>query len=157
MSLSKDEIAKLIPHSGAMCLLDSVEEWDAKQIRCLSRSHHDNENPLRADGQLAALCGIEYAAQAMAVHGGLAGNIGSRPRTGYLVSLRNVVCRQSRLDTLDGDLIVEAAQLMGDQSRVIYQFTLRAGEIEVLSGRATVVLDASVTDIRKDMHAGDRR
>ena len=42
------------------------------------------------------------------MHGGLAGHIGSRPRAGYLVSLRDVVCRQSRLDTLDGDLIVEA-------------------------------------------------
>jgi len=157
VALNKDEIAKLIPHSGAMCLLDGVEEWDAKQIRCFSRSHHDVDNPLRAGGQLAALCGIEYAAQAMAVHGGLAGHIGSRPRAGYLVSLRDVVCRQSRLDTLDGDLIVEAAQLMGDQSRVIYQFTLRMGAVEVLSGRAAVVLDASVTDIRQEKQKGELR
>jgi predicted hotdog family 3-hydroxylacyl-ACP dehydratase len=154
---SKSELAKLIPHSGAMCLLDGVVAWDATQIRCVSRSHRDPSNPLRAGGQLPALCGIEYAAQAMAVHGGLAGNIGSRPRAGYLVSLRDVICRQSRLDTLDGDLIIEAAQLMGDQSRVIYRFTLRAGVVEVLSGRATVVLDASVTDIRKEKREGEAR
>jgi predicted hotdog family 3-hydroxylacyl-ACP dehydratase len=126
-----------------MCLLDGVVRWDPAHIRCISRSHRDTENPLRADGQLPAMSGIEYAAQAMAVHGGLAGNIGGRPRAGYLVSLRDVICRHSRLDNLDGDLIVDAEQLMGDQSRVIYQFMLQVGGVDVLSGRATVVLDAA--------------
>jgi predicted hotdog family 3-hydroxylacyl-ACP dehydratase len=98
---------------------------------------------MRAGGQLPAVCGIEYAAQAMAVHGGLSGIIGSKPKAGYLVSLRDVIWRKSRLDNLEGDLIVDAEQLMGDQSRVIYQFTLRVGGVEVLSGRATVMLDVA--------------
>ena len=139
---SKAEIARLIPHAGAMCLLDSVVQWDAARIRCVSRTHRDPGNPLRAGGQLPAVCGIEYAAQAMAVHGGLAGIIGNRPKAGYLVSLRDVIFRKSRLDDLEDDLIVDAEQLMGDQNRVIYQFTLKVGGVEVLSGRATVVLDA---------------
>lgn len=143
MAVTKVEIAALIPHAGAMCLLDGVVRWDATQISCVSRTHRDIANPLRAGGQLPAVCGIEYAAQAMAVHGGLAGMIGAKPRAGYLVSLRDVICRQSRLDNLDGDLIVDAAQLMGDQGRVVYQFALRVGAVEVLSGRATVVLDAA--------------
>lgn len=140
---SKADIARLIPHAGAMCLLDGVVRWDPARIRCVSRTHRDIENPLRAGGQLPAVCGIEYAAQAMAVHGGLAGTIGSRPKSGYLVSLRDVIFRQSRLDNLEGDLVVDAEQLMGDQNRVIYQFALRVGTVEVLSGRATVVLDAA--------------
>lgn len=140
---SKAEISRLIPHAGAMCLLDGVMRWDAAHIRCVSRSHRDKDNPLRAGDELPALCGIEYAAQAMALHGGLAGMTGGKPRAGYLVSLRDVVCLQRRLDDLDGDLIVDAEQLMGDQGRVIYRFTLRVGAVEVLSGRATVVLDAA--------------
>ena len=143
MAMTKAEIAALIPHAGAMCLLDGVLRWDATQISCVSRTHRDMENPLRAGGQLPAVCGIEYAAQAMAVHGGLAGNVGSRPRSGYLVALRDVICRHDRLDNLDGDLVVDAVQLMGDEGRVIYQFALRVGKVEVLSGRATVVLDAA--------------
>jgi predicted hotdog family 3-hydroxylacyl-ACP dehydratase len=140
--MTRADIARLIPHAGAMCLLDGVVHWDSAQIRCVSRTHLDMENPLRVGGQLPAICGIEYAAQTMAVHGGLAGTIGSKPRAGYLVSLREVICRQSRLDNLEGDLVVDATQLMADQSRVIYQFTLHVGEVEVLSGRAAVVLDA---------------
>lgn len=146
MLISKTEIAKMIPHAGAMCLLDGVLHWDAETIRCISRTHRDATNPLRSNGQLPALCGIEYAAQAMAVHGGLAGVVGEKPKAGYLASLRDVVCRRGRLDDLAGDLVVDVSLMMGDESRVIYQFALRVGEVEVLSGRATVVLNAVVLD-----------
>jgi predicted hotdog family 3-hydroxylacyl-ACP dehydratase len=131
----------MIPHSGAMCLLDGVIAWDSTKIRCASRTHLSEDNPMRARGQLSAVCGVEYAAQAMAVHGGLTVVSEKRPKAGYLASLRDIVCHQIRLDDLEGDLVVEAEQLMGDEARVIYQFALWVGKVEVLSGRATVVLD----------------
>lgn len=140
--LTKSDIAKLIPHAGTMCLLESVVHWDSTTIRCLSRTHRDTANPLRIAGELPAVCGIEYAAQAMAVHGGLAGAIAGKPATGYLASLRDVTCHADPLDKPPGDLVVDAERLMGDEARVIYRFTLKVGEIEMLSGRATVVLDA---------------
>jgi predicted hotdog family 3-hydroxylacyl-ACP dehydratase len=140
--ISREAIAGMIPHAGAMHLLDGVLSWDADRIRCLSRSHRDRQNPLRMDGRLSALCGIEYAAQAMAVHGVLAGNVGSRPRMGYLASLREVSCSRTTLDDLEGDLIVAAERLMGEESRVIYSFEVGVGDIEVLRGRAAVVLEA---------------
>ncbi len=133
----------MIPHAGAMHLLDGVLSWDADRIRCLSRSHRDRQNPLRMDGRLSALCGIEYAAQAMAVHGALAGNVLKRPQLGYLASLREVRCSRARLDDLEGDLIVEAERMMGEESHVIYGFEVRVGDVEVLRGRAAVVLEAS--------------
>jgi predicted hotdog family 3-hydroxylacyl-ACP dehydratase len=140
--ISRDAIAAMIPHAGAMHLLDGVLSWDADRIRCLSRSHRDRQNPLRMNGRLSALCGIEYAAQAMAVHGVLAGNVGSRPRMGYLASLREVSCSRTTLDDLEGDLIVAAERLMGEESHVIYSFAVGVGDIEVLRGRAAVVLEA---------------
>jgi predicted hotdog family 3-hydroxylacyl-ACP dehydratase len=137
----REDIERLIPHTGTMCLLDHVEHWDEKGIRCASRTHRDAENPLRAGGRLPAVCGIEYAAQAMAVHGGLMRG-GARPRAGYLASVRDVACSRERLDDLEGELVVEAERVMGDEDRVIYQFRVLAGGAEVLSGRAAVVLDA---------------
>jgi len=145
MLVTRAEIAGLIPHAGAMCLLDGVVQWDASRILCMSRNHRDADNPLRTDGRLPTVCGVEYAAQAMAVHGGLTGKVSGKPRAGYLASLRDVVCRRSRLDDLAGDLIVEAEQVTGDGERVIYRFTVRVGEVEVLSGRAAVVLDVAGT------------
>jgi predicted hotdog family 3-hydroxylacyl-ACP dehydratase len=143
VEVTRAEIAGLIPHAGTMCLLDGVVAWDENRIRCVSGSHRDPVNPLRANGQLPAICGIEYAAQAMAVHGGLAGRTKGRPRAGYLASVRDVVCRRERLDDLDGSLFVEAVRVLGDEERVIYEFRLWVGEAEILSGRAAVVLDVA--------------
>jgi len=140
--ISREAIAEMIPHTGAMHLLDGVLTWDAGRIRCLSRSHCDRQNPLRMDGQLSALCGIEYAAQAMAIHGVLAGKVANRPRLGYLASLREVRCSRARLDDLEGELIVDAERLMGEERHVIYGFKVRVGDVEVLRGRAAVVLEA---------------
>ena len=137
------EIARLIPHSGPMCLLDGVVQWDANRIQCISRGQRAADNPLRSGDQLPGLCGIEYAMQAMAVHGGLTGKVDDRPRAGYLASLRDLECRAARLDDLEGDLLVEAELVAGDGSHVSYRFILRVGAVEILSGRALVVLDAA--------------
>jgi len=141
MLIGREAIAGMIPHAGAMRLLDGVLFWDADRIECISRTHRDPHNPLRSQGKLPALCGIEYAAQAMAIHGRLAGGVASAPRAGYLASLREVVCRAGRLDDLDGDLVVGAERLIGEESRVIYRFEVKVGGTDVLRGRAAVVLD----------------
>lgn len=126
-----------------MCLLDEVIQWNEATIRCISRSHRDGDNPLRAGPQLPALCGIEYAAQAMAVHGRLSAIVGETPRAGYIASVSDVVCHARRLDDLEHDLVIDAERLMGDEQRVLYRFALSAGGMEILRGRAAVVLDAS--------------
>ena len=64
-------ICARLPHAGRMCLLERVETWDGESITCIASSHRDADNPLRANGRLHAVCGVEYAAQAMALHGSL--------------------------------------------------------------------------------------
>jgi predicted hotdog family 3-hydroxylacyl-ACP dehydratase len=140
LKLDHAGIAALIPHAGAMCLLHGVVDWDAERITCLARGQTDARNPLRVGDTLPALCGIEYAAQAMAVHGGLTALEGRRPRAGYLASLRDVRSTRARLDDLD-ELTIEATRVMGDANNVIYEFKLHASDAPVLSGRATVILD----------------
>ncbi len=139
--MGRAEIAALIPHDGPMCLLDGVIAWDRTRIACVASSHRAPGNPLAAEGRLEAVCGVEYAAQAMAVHGGLAGG-GHRPAAGYLASLREVTCSVDRLDLLPGDLLVTAELLIADASRVIYNFNLTSDARPVISGRAAVVIDA---------------
>ena len=148
-TLSHDDIARRIPHQGAMCLLDAVTAWDDAQIQCLASSHRDAANPLRAHGRLGAACGVEYAAQAMAVHGALVGESmagavdNGAPRAGYLASIRSVTLHVDRLDTLDTPLLVSAERITGDANTVLYSFSVTAGDTALLSGRAVVVLDAS--------------
>ena len=139
--LDHPEIAALIPHSGSMCLLDSVLAWDATSLRCLSQCHRLPDNPMRrAGGMLGAACGIELAAQAMAVHGRLLSGDTGAPVRGALASVRDIHLRTETLDEIEGDLIIDALRLMGDGQGATYRFVISSGSAEVLSGRATVLL-----------------
>ena len=140
--LGRAEIQALIPHSGDMCLLTSVTSWDATHIACTAQSHRDANNPMAHHGKLHALTGIEFAAQAMAVHGGLTGAVRQRPRAGLLVSVRDVEARVQYLSDCADDLHIAAEQLMSAGNSVTYSFHINAGAQELLSGRAMVVLDA---------------
>ena len=126
-----------------MCLLASVQSWDANKILCRASSHRLPENPLRAHGRLGAACAIEYAAQAMAVHGALlAPANGSAPRVGYLVSARGLQLLVSRLDDVAEDLDVEASCIMSGENNMLYQFSVSAAGHVLVQGRAAVILDA---------------
>ena len=69
--MNHDAICARLPHAGRMCLLERLESWDGDSIICIATSHRDTDNPLRSGGHLHAVAGVEYAAQAMALHGNL--------------------------------------------------------------------------------------
>jgi predicted hotdog family 3-hydroxylacyl-ACP dehydratase len=141
MSLNRAWIESHIPHHGGMCLLDEVVEHDAGQVRCRTGTHRAPDNPLRRHGQLGIACGIEYAAQAMAIHGAL--THAERPEAGCLASVREVRLSASRLDDIEADLYCHAAHVAGDAVSAMYRFTVSAGDKILLEGRASVVLDAT--------------
>jgi predicted hotdog family 3-hydroxylacyl-ACP dehydratase len=157
MRLDRDWIEKNIPHRGRMCLLDEIIEWDAQHVRCRSGTHRAPDNPLRSQGRLGVACGIEYAAQAMAVHGALAAAARARavagaggitigaapPAAGFLAGLRDVELRVLRFDDLEADLICDALLLAGDGRTALYEFAVACGARPLLRGRATVVFDAN--------------
>jgi predicted hotdog family 3-hydroxylacyl-ACP dehydratase len=138
-------IARHIPHQGSMCLLDGVEAWDEQHIRCRAGTHRAPENPLRARGRLGAACGIEYAAQAMAVHGALLAPPGKTVEAvGYLVSVRDTQLLVPRLDDIATDLEVNATCIVRGGNTILYRFSVTAAGILLLQGRATIVIDAGL-------------
>jgi predicted hotdog family 3-hydroxylacyl-ACP dehydratase len=140
--LDRAWIAAHIPHQGSMCLLNAVLEWDEQRIVCEALSHTAPDNPLRAEGRLGAANGVEYAAQAMAVHGGLLASKDAPPTQGYLTSVRGLTLHENHLDHLPGPLRVSAERLSGDARLILYQFQIHHQDRCVLEGRASVVLDA---------------
>jgi predicted hotdog family 3-hydroxylacyl-ACP dehydratase len=154
----RDAICAHLPHAGSMCLLDRLERWDEHSITCLATSHRDPANPLRAEGRLHAVCGVEYAAQAMALHGSLlsvpdttamdggsAGNAGAvfrPPAIGYLASVRDLKLDIEDLSAVSEELRITAERLSGDASGFIYEFQIHAGNRRLLSGRAAAKLMA---------------
>ena len=139
-------ILAMIPHQGAMCLWDGVDDWDAGRVCLRSGSHRDPHNPLRSAGQLRALHLCEYGAQAMAVHGGLrAAASGGRARPGLLVSLRAVELHCERLDDLPGPLDVRITLLMDGADGWQAQFHIHHDDRLLAEGRAAVLLDPEST------------
>jgi predicted hotdog family 3-hydroxylacyl-ACP dehydratase len=138
MIMTSKDLCALIPHAGDMCLLESVVRWDEVTILCKSSTHIDAHNPLRSRGRLAAICGVEYAAQAMALHGAL---VASRPiGNGYLASVRDVRLIAARLDTVREELQIEATRVAGDTGLIVYRFSVAAAGADLVRGRASVFL-----------------
>ena len=141
--LDRAAIAARIPHAGSMCLLDRVIDWDQKNIRCTALSHRDLDNPLRERDGLPVWAGIEYAAQAAAVHGALL-NPQSGPRPGVLAALRNVNTACEWLDRIDGELMLSATLMHGDAAGGIYRFEARNCKTLLLSGQFTLMFPAAM-------------
>jgi predicted hotdog family 3-hydroxylacyl-ACP dehydratase len=144
-TLDQAGIAARIPHSGSMCLLQRLDAWTADGIQCSATSHRDPANPLRSGDALLAPVAIEYAAQAMALHGTLSAAPGTPPTPGFLASVRGVRLRVPRLDDIAGDLRIAAQRLAGDSTQALYAFTLHdeAGTL-LVDGRATVIMNATL-------------
>lgn len=135
------DIAALVPHKGPMCLLGEVMHYDERSILCRATSHRSAANPLRCDGRLPALAGIEYAAQALAAHCALTGvEAGQHASHGVLAGVRALALRVDRLDDIEEPLNVRAERLIADGPRLLYAFVIEAGARELLNGRVAVVL-----------------
>ena len=139
-TINKAEIRTLIPHSGLMCLLDEVTQWDDRSITCVTNTHRDPANPLRRDGRLSALHAFEYGAQAAAVHGGLrARSVGDIAPPGYLAALRDAHLHAARLDDIASPLRICANHLVGEGANTIYECRVLAGNILLANGRITII------------------
>lgn len=124
-----------------MCLLDGVTDWDNESITCMSNTHRDPTNPLRRDGWLSAVHAFEYAAQAIAVHGGLrAHSAGLTAPPGYLAALRNARLQVMRLDDIASELKIWAHRLFGDTVNSVYECRVLAGDALLADGDITIML-----------------
>jgi predicted hotdog family 3-hydroxylacyl-ACP dehydratase len=155
VALDRQWIESHIPHQGSMCLLDEVLTWNAVRVQCRSSTHRDVSNPLRSRDRLAAVCGIEYAAQTMAVHGALiASRITTSPKNapvaGYLASVRNVTLFVNRLDDVESDLVATAELVTGDERTVLYDFSVSGDGRILVAGRATIVFNAGLRELSQN-------
>ena len=140
MPNGKADLEALLPHAGAMCLLDAVVSWDASGILCRTWSHRRTDNPLRCQQGLSALQGVEYGGQAMALHGALlAGSDGDLKVRGYLVAVRDLVLNVDWLDPLEGHMDVTAELEIDTGRYVVHRFKIESEGDPLVSGRMTVV------------------
>jgi predicted hotdog family 3-hydroxylacyl-ACP dehydratase len=138
--VNKAAIRTLIPHSGLMCLLDEITQWDDESITCVTNTHRDSANPLRRDGRLSVVHAFEYGAQAAAIHGGLrARSVGATAPPGYLAALRDARLHVVFLDDIRSPLQVYANRLFGDGANTVYECRVLADNALLANGRVTII------------------
>ena len=125
-------------------MLDSMQRVSETDIVCSALSHQSSDNPLRSHGRLGAAVAVEYAAQAMALHGSiLNADLGVPAKGGRLINVRQLILHCARFDDLVSPLTVRAKRLMGDAANVIYSFEVSADSQMIATGRAGVMLVAN--------------
>ena len=140
MLIEHQELCELIPHAGSMCLLDRVISWNEDEISCRATSHRDPENPLRCADGLSSLQGIEYGAQAMAVHGGLLmRQQGETMSEGYLAAVKNVDLHVDWLHDIEVPLLIHAKRLLAQGGQFMYEFSMLAEDRKLIEARAIVM------------------
>jgi len=142
--LDRPRILALIPHQGAMCLLDRALRWTAGDIVCEARSHLDPTNPLRFGGRLDAVAGIEYGLQAAALHGALCAGEVPQP-AGFLAALRSVTLHVQRLDDPAVGVLTIVAESRGlGAAGAAYAFRLSGeGGVRILEGNCLIALSGA--------------
>jgi predicted hotdog family 3-hydroxylacyl-ACP dehydratase len=146
--IDRVRILELIPHQGAMCLLERVLAWDDKEIVCEARSHLDPSHPLRSADRLGAVSGIEYGLQAAALHGAICAG-GVPQAAGRLVALRGVALHATRLDDPTfGALKITARAEISQPGGVAYSFRLLAENGGCLvEGRCLIALPSQPSSV----------
>lgn len=139
MLIDKARIQELIPHTGAMCLLDKVTFWNDDAIQCLTNTHRDPTNPLRRHGRLSTIAAFEYGAQAAAVHGGLCARAaGEIAPPGYLAALRDARWFVAELDDIAAPLEIAARRLLGEAAQCVYAIQVSAAGRLLAEARVTI-------------------
>ena len=146
-TLDHAAIARRVPHHGNMCLLNTLEGWTPDTIHCTANNHRNLLHPMRTASGLLTACAVEYAGQAMALHGALLAealvpeNEDFAPQPGFLASVRTVRLLVERLDGIEGEIHVHAQRLSGDARQILYGFCVQDSCANLLAdGRAIVVL-----------------
>lgn len=137
MKLEREAIARLVPHAGAMCLIDEVSDWGPAAIRCSSAAPGPG-HPLARQGRVPAIVAAEYAAQATAVHGALL-EPADPPRAGLLATLMDVELAVATLPG-SGTLSIRAELLGRSDAGCLYRFEVASAATPVASGRLLVAL-----------------
>ena len=89
--MSGIDIQGLVPHSGAMSLLDSFVAADEENLTAQVTIRPDTM--FLEGGEVGAWVGVEYMAQAVAAHAGYAATQrGEAVRVGFLLGTRRYTC-----------------------------------------------------------------
>ncbi|MGR9088064.1 MAG: ApeP family dehydratase [Gammaproteobacteria bacterium] len=129
LDLNRLKIKDIVPHSGAMVLLDRILSVDDQSLSA--------EFVVRGDGLLGsertvpAWAGIEYMAQAIAAHVGIMAKLrGEAIKMGYLLGTRRYSCNAAEF-RVGSTFKVEVARILQDDQLAVFDCRIRGCGVEV--------------------------
>ena len=135
--------AELLSHARPMLLVRSVLSHSPDRTVCAVEVA-DSELFRAADGRVPAYVGLEYMAQCIAAHGGLAARaLGRAPVPGLLVGAKQLALHREWLDA-DESLEVEAKLLGRAGALASFACELRAGHELVAEGTLSVYVSETL-------------
>lgn len=140
--VNKQEVARCLPHEGPMVLLERVLQCTEESLECETSTHLQPEHPLSIEGQLSVFAGVEYAAQAMALHKCLNAESDGKVRSGFVAVTSNLMPHLVVLNQASGTLNVAVNMLDSSGGGSLYEFHISHGQkkLPVLDGRLLVML-----------------
>lgn len=119
MAAALPPVAELVPHSGAMLLLDALVEADERHVVCAVRIRPDST--FCEGGRVPAIVAIEYMAQAIGAWAGLKARARREPpRIGYLLGTRELLLHVDGFVPGD-ELRVTALHEWGEEQLGVFQ------------------------------------
>ncbi|MCK5122023.1 MAG: hotdog family protein [Methylococcales bacterium] len=122
-------VADILPHDGAMVLLDNVLEYDQQSLVAAVTVRNDG---MFGDGKtIPAWIGIEYMAQTVAAHGGMMCHLAGKPiNLGFLLGTRRYTCNISEF-TVGMHLTVKVERLIEDQGLGVFTCQILGDGIDI--------------------------
>lgn len=153
--MSFPDIDGLVPHSGAMSLLDKVVSADAENLCAEVRIHAGSVFYDAQENGVGSWVGIEYMAQAIAAHAGyLARQAGEPVKIGFLLGAR----RYEALLPLFGEggvLQVHVHRaLQGDNGLGAFECRIDAAGVTLAQATVTVFQPENATQFLQDSSNG---
>lgn len=132
-----------------MCLIDRVGAWQSDSIVChacapqpghpLATSARGSLHSMEGGAtELHPIATVEYAAQAVALHGSLIDDAAA-PRAGLLAKLSAV---QLSSQPVRGEMTITARLLSRSDAGCLYDFDVRDTQGECASGRLMIAFDS---------------
>lgn len=137
--IQRQQIAQLIPHGEAMCLLDQITDWDEHQLNATTASHRREDNPLIENGRMDTVTLVEYGAQAAAVHAALQQSGLGAARPAYLGAIKKLHLFSQIIDTSVAELQIRTQCIFNDNNGAIYDISANAHEINLMAGRIVLI------------------
>jgi predicted hotdog family 3-hydroxylacyl-ACP dehydratase len=153
MDLSSLPMESLVPHRGAMLLLDRVLFDDGETTRVEATIRRDGL--FLRDGQLPSWCGIELMAQAIAAWAGLRRREANEAvRLGFLLGTRRYECSVAGFPAGSKVEVEVKLEILSEQGLAVFACRLFHGGAQVATANINVFQPSNVEKYLKELTNG---